>query len=183
MKNNKTLLIIGLILITALSRLLPHPANFAPLAGMALFGGYYFEKKWHSFAITAGSWWLTDLVLNNIVYKQWFPTFTWISPSFITVAISLMVIILISKLVIKKINFLSIIQASILSSVAFFVITNFGTFLELYPKNMTGLVAAYTAAIPFFKNTLVGDLVYSGLLFGIYHYVVSAKNAMVYIKK
>lgn len=183
MKKNNTVFIIGLILIAALSRLLPHPSNFAPLGGMALFGGYYFSKKWHSFAVTAGSWWLTDLVLNNVVYKQWFPIFTWVSPSFITVAISLLVIILISKALIKKISFNAIILASVLSSIAFFVITNFGTFLERYPQNIAGLTAAYTAAIPFFKNTLMGDLLYSGILFCIYHFVFSPKNSLIYTQK
>ena len=183
MKKNNTVFIIGLILIAALSRLLPHPSNFAPLGGMALFGGYYFSKKWHSFAVTACSWWLTDLVLNNVVYKHLFPAFTWVSPSFISVAISLLVIILISKSVIKKINFSAIILASVLSSVAFFIITNFGTFLERYPQNIGGLTAAYTAAIPFFKYTFMGDLVYSSILFGLYYFMLSSKKQYSYLVK
>jgi hypothetical protein len=183
MNKNNTILIIGMILIAAISRLIPHPLNFAPLGGMALFGGYYFSKKWHAFAVTAGSWWLTDLVLNNVVYKQWFPTFTWLSPSFITVAIALIVIILISKFVIKLINVKSIIIGSLLSSIAFFIITNFGTFLERYPFNLTGLTAAYTLAIPFFKNTILGDLAYSGILFGVYYLVFSGKKSLAYLQK
>ncbi len=183
MNKNNIFLLIGLIIIASLSRLIPHPSNFAPLGGIALFGGYYFTKKWHAFAVTAGSWWLTDLVLNNFVYKQWFPTFTWISPSFITVAIALIVIILVSKTVIKSVNIQSILAASLLSSIAFFVITNFGTFLERYPQNLTGLTAAYGAAIPFFKNTFFGDLVYTGILFGVYHLVFSGKKSLVYLQK
>jgi hypothetical protein len=183
MNKNNIFLITGLIIIASISRLIPHPSNFAPLGGMALFGGYYFNKKWQAFTVTAGSWWLTDLVLNNIVYKQWFPTFTWLSTSFITIAIALMVIILISKFLIKTVNIQSILMASLLSSVAFFIITNFGTFLERYPQNITGLTAAYTAAIPFFKNTMLGDLVYTGILFGIYHFVFSGKKSLAYLPK
>jgi hypothetical protein len=123
------------------------------------------------------------LVLNNFVYKQWFPTFTWISPSFITVAIALIVIILISKYVIKTVNIQSILIGSLLSSIAFFIITNFGTFLERYPQNLTGLTAAYSMAIPFFKNTFLGDLVYSGILFGVYHLVFSGKKTLAYLQK
>jgi hypothetical protein len=174
MHKNNIIALIGIIFIAALSRLIPHPLNFAPLGAMALFGGHYLTKKWQAFAITAGSWWLADLVLNNVVYKQYFPTFTWISPSFITVAIALITIIFISKLVIKKANFQSIIAASLLSSTAFFIITNFGTFLERYPQNWAGLSAAYVAAIPFFKNTVIGDLVYSGILFGLYQFVTNS---------
>lgn len=173
MNKNNLFAIVGIILLAALSRLIPHPNNFAPLGGMALFGGYYFAKKWQSFVVTAGSWWLADLALNNIVYKQYFPTFTWISPSFITVAIALLAIIFISKLVIKKANIQSILLASILSSIAFFIITNFGTYLERYPQNLTGLSAAFIAGVPFFTNTLLGDLVYSGILFGLYGFAVN----------
>jgi hypothetical protein len=169
--KNKTVILIAIILLAAASRLIPHPNNFAPLGAMALFGGYYFSKKWQAFLITVGSWWLADLFLNNVVFSAWFPSFTWISQSFITVAIALFVIILISKIVIKNADIQSVALASVLSSIAFFLITNFGTFLQYYPKNSTGLMAAYIAGIPFFTNTLMGDLVYSSLMFGSFYLV------------
>jgi len=58
--------------------------------------------------------------------------------------------------------------AAIMSSVTFFVITNFGMWLfsGFYPVTYAGLVACYTAAIPFFQNTVAGDLFYAVLLFG-----------------
>lgn len=173
MKNSNIIAIITIIFVAALSRIIPHPINFAPLGAMALFGGYYFTKKWQAFAVTASAWWLADLFLNNVIYKQYFPTFTWISQSFITVAIALIVIILISKLVIKEANFQSVLLASFLSSCAFFLITNFGTYLQLYPKTSTGLITAYSAGLPFFRNTFFGDLVYSGILFGLYQLVAN----------
>jgi hypothetical protein len=173
MKKNNIIAIVTIIFVAALSRLIPHPNNVAPLGAMALFGGYYFTKKWQAFAVTASAWWLADLFLNNVIYKQYFPTFTWISQSFITVAIALIVIIFISKLVIKVVDFRSVLLASFLSSCAFFLITNFGTYLQLYPKNSAGLLAAYTAGIPFFRNTFLGDLVYSGILFGLYQLVAN----------
>jgi hypothetical protein len=181
MNKNNILVISGIILVAAFSRLIPHPTNFAPLGAMALFGGYYFTKKWQSFAVTASAWWLADLVLNNVVYRRYFDGFTLVSTSFITVAISLFVIISISKLVIKRQNALSIVTASLLSSVAFFIITNFGTFLEIYPKNWQGLTAAYTAGLPFFKNTILGDICYAGLLFGAYFAISKTNLAKNYI--
>jgi hypothetical protein len=174
MNNSKTIAIIAIIIIAALSRLIPHPANFAPLGAMALFGGHYLTKKWHSFAVAAGSWWLADLVLNNTIYKAYYPTFTWFSGSFIAVSISLIAIIFISKAVIKKPTFGNIALGSFLGSLAFFLITNFAVFLgNMYPHTNAGLVAAYTAGLPFFKNTVIGDLLYSGLLFGAYQFVQS----------
>ncbi len=172
MKNN-TIAIISIILLAAASRLIPHPSNFAPLGAMALFGGFYFTKKWQAFLITITAWWLADLFLNNLVYSFMFKEFTWLSQSFITVAIAIFAIILISKIVIKKADAQSVILASVLSSIAFFVITNFGTFLQYYPKNSNGLMAAYTAGIPFFTNTLLGDLIYTTILFGAYHLVAN----------
>ena len=176
MNKNNILLIIGLIIAATISRLVPHPTNFAPLGGMALFGGYYFSKKWQAFALAAGSWWVADLILNNVVYKQWFPNFTWISSSFIFVAISLFAIILLSKALIKKPTLLNVVCGSVLGSVIFFIVSNFGAFLELYPKNLAGLSAAYMAGIPFFKNTLAGDILYSLIIFGVYYFVIEQNN-------
>jgi hypothetical protein len=58
--------------------------------------------------------------------------------------------------------------AAAASSVLFFAITNFGMWLfsGFYPRNLAGLEACYVAAIPFFQNTVVGDLFYAALLFG-----------------
>ncbi len=182
-KNKNIFIIIGIILVAAFSRLIPHPLNFAPLAGMALFGGYYFEKKWQSYFTIAASWWLSDLVLNNLIYSRYFTKFTWLSTSYITIAISLFVIILIAKWLIKKIDIQSVGLASLLSSIAFFLITNFGAFLELYPKTANGLVAAYMAGLPYFKNTILGDLVYSAIIFGIYQLFFSEKFSRELLKK
>ena len=58
--------------------------------------------------------------------------------------------------------------AALSASLLFFVVTNFGVWLAggLYPATGAGLVSAFVAAIPFFGNTLAGDLIYTGLLFG-----------------
>jgi hypothetical protein len=58
--------------------------------------------------------------------------------------------------------------AAVAGSVSFFIITNFGMWLfsGFYPLTPAGLAACYVAAIPFFQNTLAGDLFYATLLFG-----------------
>ena len=62
-----------------------------------------------------------------------------------------------------------ILAGALISSLVFFVLTNFGTWLmqDLYPKDWAGLTACYVAAIPFFQNSLAGVLLYSGVLFGL----------------
>jgi hypothetical protein len=61
--------------------------------------------------------------------------------------------------------------ASVISSVSFFIITNFGIWISTsyYAKTGAGLAACYTAAIPFFHQTLLSDLFFTGILFGAYH--------------
>lgn len=182
-KNNNIFIIIGIIIVAAFGRLIPHPLNFAPIGAMALFGGHYFEKKWQAFAVSAGSWWLSDLVLNNFLYNRYFTGFTLLSTSFITVAISLIIIILIAKLVIKKVTIFNVLSGSLMASLTFFLITNFGSYIELYPQNIIGLEAAYDAGIPYFKNTILGDLVYSAIIFGIYQLFFAQKTNRVVSEK
>src|SRR5205807_1011366 len=74
----------------------------------------------------------------------------------------------------KHKSFTNIFLASVFSSVLFFLITNFGFFLsnDLYPKTLSGQLEAYVMALPFFRNTLLGDLGYVGLFFGTYEFVL-----------
>ena len=66
-----------IILSAALSRLIPHPANFSPIGSMALFGAAYFSKKYWAFIIPIVTMWLSDLILNNVVYGEYFDHFVW----------------------------------------------------------------------------------------------------------
>jgi hypothetical protein len=65
---------------------------------------------------------------------------------------------------------LPIIGASLVSSTLFFLITNAAVwkFQKMYPHTLAGLGQSYTMALPFFRNTLIGDLVFTGLFFGIF---------------
>jgi hypothetical protein len=69
-------------------------------------------------------------------------------------------------------KFLPVLGTALLSSILFFVITNFGVWLTgggwFYPRTWQGLVECYVMAIPFFRNTLAGDLVFTGVLFGLF---------------
>jgi hypothetical protein len=59
----------------------------------------------------------------------------------------------------------------LLSSIGFFIITNFGVWILSYPKSWTGLIECYTLAIPFFRNSLLGDFFYSGVMILGFNYV------------
>lgn len=158
------------IFFAALSRLLPHPHNFTPIGGMALFGAAYFSRKYLAFLIPVAAMWLSDLALNNLIYAKVYPEFysgfSWFGSVYVYVGFVLIALMGISLL--KKVAPVNLLGASLTASVIFFLITNFGSWLAdpLYPKNATGLVSAYVAGIPFFWNTLAGDLFYTAVLFG-----------------
>jgi hypothetical protein len=147
-----------LILAAALSRLLPHPDNFTPIAAMALAGGVYLEKR---FALIVP---LAALVISDI-FIGFHNTILFVYGSFIL--IGFMGIWLKSH---KK--FFPVLGTALFSSILFFVITNFGVWLTgggwFYQRTWQGLVECYVMAIPFFRNTFAGDLVFTGVLFGLF---------------
>ena len=159
----KIIYLILAITVAAFTRLLPHPPNFSPLAAMALFGGVYFSKK-YALVIPLIVLFISDLFLG------FHSTIPFVYGSFlITGAIGLWLK--------KHQDYKSILIGTLLSSVLFFIITNFGVWLvgNLYQKNITGLIQSYIMAIPFFRYTLIGDLFYTGIFFGSYQIIFSKK--------
>ncbi|MFM8837071.1 MAG: DUF6580 family putative transport protein, partial [Bacteroidota bacterium] len=72
----------AMILLAALSRVIPHMHNFSPLGAIALFGSAHFGRRWLALGVPIAATWLSDLLLNNVVYARFYPEFTWISPGF-----------------------------------------------------------------------------------------------------
>lgn len=150
------------ILLAALSRLIPHPANFAPIGAMALFGAAYYSRYIWAFIIPIVSMWISDLILNNVVYVQYFDNFVWFTyGAFILIA-------LMGIFTLQKVKVPNLLFSALGASVIFFLVSNFGVWFAgtMYPKDFGGLMACYTAGIPFFKNTVMGDLFYVAVLFG-----------------
>ena len=143
------------ILLAALTRLLPHPPNVAPIAAMALFGGAHFARKGWAVAVPLAALLLSDVFLG---FHSLMPV----------VYIAFAAIIGIGFLLRAGYRLHHIAGASVAGSVLFFVVTNFGVWLlgSLYPKTVGGLLACYVAALPFFQNTLLGDAFFTAVLFG-----------------
>ena len=159
-----------MVLLAALSRLLPHPYNFTPVGAMALFGGAYLANRWAAVAVPLLSMWLSDLLLNNIVYKEYNPLFAWFTPGGYWIYGSIALTVVLGGLLIRKVTVVRVAAASLSASVLFFVVTNFGVWISggMYAKTFEGLTACYVAALPFFRNAVVGDLVYCAVLFGVF---------------
>lgn len=147
----------GLIVLAALSRLLPHLPNFTPIAAMALFGGAKLNSRSEALGVVLGAMLLSDLVLG----------FDVISP---VVYFSLAVIVLAGRFLKRTSAVSAIAGMSLAGSTIFFVITNFGVWAlqGMYPKSAAGLMECYTMAIPFFHSTAAGDLFFTAVLFGLW---------------
>lgn len=153
--------VISLMVFTAaFVRLIPHPPNFAPIAAMALFGGAYFTKKSFAFIIPLAAMFITDAIIG-------FYSTAWLT------YISFALIVVLGIVMLKKVSVKKVVLASIASSISFFLITNFGVWAlgTLYPKTPAGLMESYIAAIPFFQNSLIGDLFFAGVMFGVYELI------------
>ena len=150
-----------LILTGALLRLIPHIPNFAPIGAIALFGGVYLNKK-QAILIPLIAMLAADIIIG---FASFWVTF---SVYFSFILISLIGLWLKNH---KKIP--NIIGASLSGSVLFFIITNFAVWSTTlwYSKTYQGLIQCYMMAVPFFKNTILGDLFYVGAMFGVYELV------------
>lgn len=163
--------IISLIVLSAVYRLFPHPYNFAPITGMALLSGAYLKRFGYlAYVIPLLALFVSDVILNNTLYRAFYAAdgFILFRPYMIATYASLLLIVLVGGFM-KKISFFTILSAALFSSVLFFVLTNFSSWLEIlvYPKTFAGLIECFMAGLPFFHLTLIGDIVFSLALFGI----------------
>jgi hypothetical protein len=165
--------VIFMILLGAAARLVPHAWNFTPIAAMALFGGVYLDKK-YAIIIPLAALFLSDLFLG---FNQSMP---YVYGSFIITG-------LIGMWLRTHKTFGNIVLGTLVSSIIFFLVTNFGFWLafSLYPKTWAGQMEAYLMALPFFRNTLLGDLFYTGAFFGAYEFMkmLAAKKSFTLLKK
>jgi hypothetical protein len=172
--NKKAIyIIIGFIVFAALSRLLPHAYNFTPIGAIALFGAAYFsDKKW-ALIIPLTAIWISDLLLNNLVYTAYYDGFTWFTGGALYLYGSIAMIVILGYYLLKKITIGRVLGGAVGASVIFYIVSNFGVWVTspMYPLSLEGLIACYVAAIPFFHNTLAGNVIYSAVLFGGYEYM------------
>lgn len=160
--NKKNLwLIVAIIALAAASRLMKHPPNFTPVAALALFGGWYFTKKYFVFIP----------LLAMLASDAFIGFYDWRLTAVVYLGIALMFGI--GWLLKKKANWRKVIAGSLAGSIIFFIITNFAVWAlyQWYPHTWAGLINCFAIALPFFKNSLAGDLFYSVVLFGVYELV------------
>ena len=171
MNNNKSYntiyLITGIIFIGVISRLIPNNIpNFSAIGAVALFAGRYIKNIQLRYIIPITAMCISDLLLsfsgiglaNPIVHTSVYGSFA--------------LTVLLGAVDSKKLSkFVSIPIASVFAALVFFIITNFAVWLNgWYGYTLEGLLTCYTVAIPYFGNTILGNLTYSAILFGSYEF-------------
>ena len=164
MYRTRFVVLLGLILMVAALRLLPHPPNFAPVGAIALFGGACFADKRVALLAPLLAMLASDLAIGLVARNLWLG----LHPFLPFVYGSFMLIVCLGFWLRQRRSVVSIAAAVLTGSVLFFVITNFGQWYlsPMYFKTWDGLVACYVTAIPFFHNTLLSNAVYTTVLFG-----------------
>ena len=167
MIKTRAMVLGSMILAAAASRLIPHPPNMTSVAAIALFGGATIADKRAAFLVPLAALLLSDVVLGFYRHME-------------VVYLAFALIVGIGIWLQKHRSLLPTVGATLASSLLFFLITNFGVwaFESMYPKTLGGLIACYAAAIPFFRNTLQGDALYSLVLFGGFAFLERQFTAM-----
>ena len=139
-----------MVIIGVSARLLPHPANVAPITALALFSGVYLSKKFFFIPLIA-------MLISDYFIGFYGITMLYVYGSFF--------IIWLIGLVLKNENTPgNTVRASLSSSILFYLITNFGVWVHphsFYQQNFAGLMESYYMGLPFFRNTILGDLFYT----------------------
>ncbi|MFH1119985.1 MAG: DUF6580 family putative transport protein [Bacteroidota bacterium] len=167
MKNEKInlhfLVVTGIVLGLAFSRMLPHPFNFSPIAALALFGGARYSNRFAAYLIPLAAVWISDLFLNYAFYGRFVPFYNGALITYLAFAL----IVLLGSVMLRRLTPGNLLFSSLSASLLFFIVSNFGVwaFSGMYPLNMSGFSACYAAAIPFLRNTITGDLIYSFAVF------------------
>ena len=154
--SKKQIFPIGLVLILAFSRLIPHPPNFTPIIAVAMVSGYFFKNINLSLLVLLVAMLISDLFIGfyeNVIF----------------VYISLLLITFVFHKISNKINLKNLFIYGFGSSVIFFIISNFGVWALgspainniPYERNLEGLIQCYILAIPFFGNTFLSTLIFA----------------------
>ena len=152
-----------------LLRLAPHPWNVTPIGSMFLFGGATFKSRTASLLVPLAALMLSDFLMVHFLWGgryDWFTPYTWLA--FLAVG-------LVGWLLRGRVTGLNVLAGSLAGSIVFFVVSNFGVWMGgvEYPLTFDGLAACYIAALPFFRNAVLGDLFYAAVMFGSYHWLTT----------
>ena len=153
MTKIQTAWLIGVVALLVMFRFVPHPPNAVPIVAMALFAGAFFSNRIHAFLVPLVAMILSDLILgfhSTVLY----------------VYAGIMATVVIGSFL-NQVTVFRVGMAAVIASIVFFLITNFGAWMHhnMYSQDLNGLLQAYVAGIPFLRNSLIANLIFSYLVF------------------
>ena len=153
-----------LVIFGIASRFLPHPSDTTPITAIILFASAYLGFRYSAFILFAAMI-VTDIFIGFYDWRIMLAVYG----SFALAGV-------IGLFMRKKRTAGLVFSATFISSSIFFLITNWAVwqFGSMYAHSFAGLVESYAMGLPFFRNSLMGDLFYSGFLFGAYELASSA---------
>jgi hypothetical protein len=163
----RTAALAGLVVLAALSRLMPHPPNFAPITAIAVFGAIRFGHVRLAVLVPLLALLLSDLGLE-ILYRNGLSPAWGLYRGMWVVYGTTALIAMLGRRARGSRSPVAIAGTTLAGSCVFFAVTNFAVWAggTSYPPTAAGLAACYVAAIPFFQNSLLGDMTYAAILFG-----------------
>jgi hypothetical protein len=171
MTNKEKIIAVFILVIVGISyRLFPHPPNFAPVAAISLFSGFCFRR--YFIAVPLGVMLISDVFIGFYDWKL-----------MTVVYFSFALIGFLGILMRKNKSVTLLLGCSLAGSFLFFILTNFAVWAlsPWYSHDWQGLTNCFTMAIPFFKNTLMGDLFYSSVIFGCYEILAQPKERLAFL--
>ena len=165
-KKTQIFIVAAIIILAAASRLVKHPFNFTPIIAMSIFAGVYLNKKWGIFLPLAAMA-VSDFFIGFYDWQVMASVYAGIALAF-----------LIGRALKNREKWQTAVFGALASSSAFFIITNFSVwaFFDWYPHTWAGFLNCFALALPFFRNSLAGDLIYTGVLFAGYEAVLAFYN-------
>ena len=156
----RTLAVCGVLLVLGVAgRLLPHVPNFTPVAAIALFAGYFFRRRLVALAIPLAIMFVSDAFLEQTSLGLK-----------ITMYVGFLLPVLLAPLLKKRLSPVRIGGSVLIAAIFYYAVTNFAVWpgSAFYPQTLGGLLACYGAGLPFLAQKLLGDLLWSGAIFGTY---------------
>ncbi len=154
----RTLAVCGVLLVLGVAgRLLPHVENFTPVAAIALFAGFLFRRRLVAAAIPLAIMFVSDAFLGA-------------TPLGVKITIygALLFPLVFAPFLRKRLSPVRIGGSALIAALFFYVATNFAVWLAFYPQSLGGLLECYGVGLPFLAKKLLGDLLWSGAIFGTY---------------
>jgi hypothetical protein len=170
MSNVRTFAIVATILAGVATRLFPDTLNLTAVGAVCLFSGVYLKRNWLAVLLPLAAYFVSDLIVNARYADQYRWSFS--GATYLMFGLT----VLLGSLIRERPSALRIGFAGVLSAAMFYLVSNFMVWMggEIHPRTAAGLVECYIAAIPFAGNMLLGNLLYSAVIFGAWHYADQA---------